>query len=77
MMLFYFKQHISKLVVAGNCGTTSEEQRSQSKNLMDVGNFGGSTSIQTCAKTSIVEVKRLIVSCVTIIIITLFKSQWI
>ena len=74
MMLFYFKQHISKLVVAGNCGITSEGQSSHSKNLMDVGNFGGTTSIQTCANTTIVEVKRLIVSCVTIIII--IKSQF-
>ena len=62
MMLFFFNLHISIVVIAGNSGATAEQQRSQSG---AAGNSGDTMTIQTFAKTSIGEVKRLIVCCVT------------
>ena len=50
------------VVFADDGGATSEEQSRQSG---AVGNSGDTMSIERCAKTSVGEVKRLIVCCVT------------
>ena len=52
-MLYYIKQHISKLVIAGDYEATSEGQSSQPEEIMSFDNSGDPI-------ISIMEVKRII-----------------
>ena len=58
-MLYYIKQHISELVIAGGYEATSEGQSSQAEKLMSFDN-SGDTIIPR--ENLIVEVKRIIFS---------------